>query len=77
MARILAVADTYDAMTSKRPYRDGFSHEDAVKEICEESGKQFDPEVVEAFLRTVNDGRGDVQNAQEMPETKEGARGLA
>lgn len=77
MARILAVADTYDAMTSKRPYRDGFSHEEAVKEICEESGKQFDPEVVEAFLKTVIEGRGDLSSVQEVPTAEEAADGLA
>jgi putative nucleotidyltransferase with HDIG domain len=77
MARILAVADTYDAMTSKRPYRDGFSHEEAVKEICEESGKQFDPEVVEAFLKTVIEGRGDLSSVQEVPIAEEAADGSA
>ena len=51
-ARILAVADTYDAMTSERPYRGAMSDEAACAEI--ESGKraQFDPEVADAFLRT-------------------------
>lgn len=52
VAKILAVADTYDAMTSDRPYRKGMSHETAIKEIKKQSGLQFDPEVVEAFLKT-------------------------
>lgn len=54
MARILAVADAFDAMTSERPYRPKRTEEDAIKEIVDFSGKQFDPRVVEAFLRWVN-----------------------
>jgi putative two-component system response regulator len=47
--RIFAVVDALDAMTSDRPYRDAFSWETAVKEILVQSGRQFDPSVVEAF----------------------------
>ncbi|MBC8481640.1 MAG: c-di-GMP phosphodiesterase, partial [Planctomycetes bacterium] len=50
-ARILAVADVFDAMTSDRPYRSAMSCEDALKEIIDCYGSQFDPEVVEAFQR--------------------------
>jgi len=50
-ARILSVADTFDAMTSNRPYRSARLREDAITEIREMSGTQFDPEVVTAFLR--------------------------
>jgi HD-GYP domain-containing protein (c-di-GMP phosphodiesterase class II) len=49
-ARIMAIADTYDSITSERPYRKAASHRYAVKEIIKCSGTQFDPEVVEAFL---------------------------
>lgn len=49
-ARIFAVADTLDAMTSDRPYRRATTFAQARKEIIQESGKQFDPEVVTAFL---------------------------
>ncbi len=49
-ARILAIADAYDAMTSDRPYRKALSLEIAIQEIRENSGTQFDPTVVEAFL---------------------------
>ncbi len=52
LARILAVADTYDAMTSTRPYRDALSHEKTIAEIKASSGSQFDPEIVKAFLQT-------------------------
>ncbi len=49
-ARIMAVADTYDAITSNRPYRGAESHSFAVKEIIKYSGIQFDPEVVQHFI---------------------------
>jgi len=48
-ARILAVADVFDAMTSGRPYRKAKSCEEAFREMIACSGSQFDPEVVEAF----------------------------
>src|SRR5205814_188056 len=47
--RIFAVADTLDAMTSDRPYRDALPWQAAVAEIRNEAGRQFDPAVVEAF----------------------------
>ncbi|MFH1258891.1 MAG: HD domain-containing phosphohydrolase [Elusimicrobiota bacterium] len=50
-ARIIAVADTFDAMTSKRPYRDVFSNEATVDTIKKNSGIQFDARAVEAFIR--------------------------
>ena len=49
-ARILAVADTYDAMTSDRPYREAMSIEAACGEVERCRGSQFDPEIVDAFL---------------------------
>lgn len=49
-ARILAVADAYDAMTSDRPYRRGYPPQEAVKRLLSGSGKQFDPEVVRALV---------------------------
>lgn len=48
-ARLFAIADTFDALTSDRPYRKGCSYEVARKLIEEESGKQFDPQAVAAF----------------------------
>ena len=53
VARLIAVADTYDAMTSRRPYREAMTHGEAVDEIRKFSGTQFDPRVVEAFIATV------------------------
>ena len=52
-ARILAVADAYDAMTSDRPYRSAMSRETAITRLKAASGTQFDPQVVEAFLTTL------------------------
>jgi len=49
-ARIVALADVYDALVSKRAYKDSFSEAEALDLIREQSGKQFDPEVVAAFL---------------------------
>ena len=54
MARIVAVADSFDAMTSDRPYRKAYSREAAVKEIVAKAGTQFDPKVVDAFLKVVD-----------------------
>ena len=52
-ARILAVADVYDAVVSDRPYRDGWIEEKAIKMITDEAGKYFDPKVVDAFLAAI------------------------
>lgn len=50
-ARILHVADAFEAMTSNRPYRSSLGETEAVKRLEEQSGKQFDPKVVAAFAR--------------------------
>ena len=54
-ARIIALADSYDAMTSERSYRKALSNEEAIKEIERCSGTQFDPEIVKVFLEAAND----------------------
>ena len=56
-ARIMAVADTFRAMMSKRPYRKAMSLENSIEEIKKQIGKQFDPEVVNAFLRAIKAGK--------------------
>jgi putative nucleotidyltransferase with HDIG domain len=55
-AAIISVADAFDAMTSDRPYRRGYSIEKAVGIIRKESGKQFDPDVAAAFLTLYEQG---------------------
>jgi HD-GYP domain-containing protein (c-di-GMP phosphodiesterase class II) len=48
-ARLMTVADSYDAMTSARPYRAALPAEEAARRLRADSGKQFDPEMVELF----------------------------
>ena len=55
-ARIFAVVDVWDALTSDRPYRQAWPAEQVCEYIREQSGKHFDPEIVEVFLEIVEDG---------------------
>ncbi len=55
--KILAVCDTYDAMTSDRPYRKALSHEIAIQEIIDHAGSQFDPRVAAAFVEMCGDSQ--------------------
>ncbi len=50
-SKVLAICDAFSAMVGKRPYRDGFTIEQAIDEIKRFAGKQFDPEVVKIFLK--------------------------
>jgi PAS domain S-box-containing protein len=54
--RILSVADSYDAITTDRPYKNAKSEKEAVQILNSESGRQFDPEVVKAFLSVLSSG---------------------
>lgn len=56
-ARILAVGDSYDAMTSDRPYRPAISPEQAVKELQRGSGSRYEPRVVATFVETLSEER--------------------
>ncbi len=56
LARILCVADTFDALQSDRPYRPGRNAEESLEVIVECSGTQFDPEAVEAFVEVMSSG---------------------
>jgi len=58
-ARIIAVADTFDAMTTDRPYRLAVDRDTAIKEIMQHSGSQFDPDVVAAFLKAMGNRKGE------------------
>lgn len=55
-SRLIAVADSFDAMTSTRPYRKGRPAHEAIEEIRKFAGVQFDPDVVAAFVRAYNNG---------------------
>ncbi|MEW5829084.1 MAG: HD-GYP domain-containing protein, partial [Chloroflexota bacterium] len=53
-ARIFAVIDVWDALTSDRPYRGAWSREQAIQYLRDESGKHFDPVIVEQFLKMIS-----------------------
>ena len=57
MARILTIADCFDAMTARRPYKKPLSVSYAVSELKKNSGTQFDPELVDVFIRLINEGK--------------------
>lgn len=64
--RIIALADTYDAMTSTRPYRTALSHDVAISEIKRCAGTQFDPDLAETFIKLeakINDARMNPEEA--------------
>ena len=63
-ARIIALADTYDAMTSTRSYRKALSHEEAIAEIERCSGSQFDPKLAKAFI----ENQEEMRKAKDNPE---------
>ena len=54
-ARILAVADVYDALTSQRSYKDAFSHEKAVSILLDEDGTSFDPRIMQVFRQITDE----------------------
>ena len=69
IARIIAVADTYDAMTSDRAYRRALPHEVTVNEILRCSGSQFDPEVANVFTEQIDGLRSElVDSGAKIPE---------
>jgi putative nucleotidyltransferase with HDIG domain len=69
-ARILAVADVYDALRQERVYKKGFTHERAVEIIVSESGEHFDPEIVEVFKR-INDSLDEIFEKYKKIKKKE------
>ncbi|MDP2728245.1 MAG: HD domain-containing phosphohydrolase, partial [Dehalococcoidia bacterium] len=64
-ARLLTIADAYDAMTSTRPYRRALSKEQAVEELRKGAGSQFDPVLVKAFISLLAQGNLDKDQASE------------
>jgi response regulator RpfG family c-di-GMP phosphodiesterase len=74
-ARILSVADTYDALTSKRPYRDALSEDEALRIIEEAGGTQLDPVIVRAFLDIRQEAAGEpAALASEIPDSVQDAK---
>jgi cyclic di-GMP phosphodiesterase len=70
-ARIFAVADAFDAITSDRVYRRGKSYEAAAKELDEWAGRQFDPKVVEAFHRVPKEDWEELHRQSLLPKQEE------
>ncbi len=74
-ARILHVADAFEAMTSNRPYRSSLGKKEAIRRLIENSGKQFDPTVIKAFLR-IAEKKGWIDWQEEIAETLREKSGL-
>ncbi len=70
-ARIVALADVYDALRSERSYKKAFNHKKAVSIILDGSGKHFDPDVVDAFISTENKFEQIRKEAQKIKCVKE------
>ncbi len=73
-ARILAVVDAYQAITDNRVYRPARSHREAVKELREWSGKQFDPDAVDIFLRVLERERRKAEKPKAKSRRKKSER---
>lgn len=65
-SRIIAIADSYVAMTTDRPYRKALSSEAAVQEILKKAGTQFDPEVVEVFLSIIQEEKSQLKEKKRI-----------
>ncbi|TEU18155.1 MAG: diguanylate cyclase [Dehalococcoidia bacterium] len=71
-ARILAIADSFEAMSSARPYRPALCGEKVLKELCGGAGSQFDPELVDVFIDLVKAGFPDRrEQARTHPESRQ------
>jgi HD-GYP domain-containing protein (c-di-GMP phosphodiesterase class II) len=56
ISRVIAVADTYTALIADRPYRKEVSSKEAIEQVIAGAGRQFDPEVIDAFIKTIRSG---------------------
>ena len=75
--RIVAVADAFDTITHRRPYKDAREPAEAVARIREDSGQHFDPDIVAAFLRVVESGRLSEVGRRDSPAREGFPRELA
>lgn len=66
-ARIVAVADVYDALTTARPYKAPWSSEDAIEFICQQTGRHFDPQCAKAFIAQIDAVREIEMSLQDAP----------
>jgi ribonuclease P protein subunit RPR2 len=73
-ARILSVADSYEAMTSTRPYRYTLGHAPALDELRRHVRTQFDPHVVDAFVRALEQERANERLSKRAPATRSNPR---
>lgn len=71
VSRIMSIVDVYDALTSKRPYKEPYSHEKTMAMIVEKSGTHFDPELVSHFLNISNEIKKCLETKMEMLSHKE------
>lgn len=67
LGRVICIADSFDAMTTDRPYRRGLSLEQAVYELKKNSSKQFDPVLVETFIKMIKSGKLDTLSLENRP----------
>ena len=77
-ARITTVADVYDALRSRRPYKRAFGHDEAIEIIRSGAGSQFDPVIVEALIRCQGDFEAISENlADEAPGDEANSQDVA
>ncbi|MEW6059244.1 MAG: HD domain-containing phosphohydrolase [Actinomycetota bacterium] len=76
-ARVFAVADSYDAMTNDRPYRNALTRDRAVEELRQGAGTQFDPDVVDVFVDMVEEEPSPIWNGAGPYRFEEGTPDLA
>jgi HD-GYP domain-containing protein (c-di-GMP phosphodiesterase class II) len=69
-ARIFAICDVYDALVSERPYKPAWSQEQALQQIRSESGKHFDPDLVEAFIQNLTLTSSKIMSTPSTPQTR-------
>jgi len=72
-SRLVHVCDVYDALSTKRPYRDAWPSEKTLAYLEERAGKEFDPDLVAAFVRTLRQGEAQVRLLTEEPSVAEPA----